>query len=234
MRILARTLGITALMMAPAFSALAQEPPPPAATEPPPATTPPPAAAPAMASPGAFGSLGQIVLSVDLPFMNEGPQFAIVHHSISDGGGSGTDIAIMPSADYFLAPHISVGGQIMILHHSDDFSYGGTTVTGSETDIGVEVRGGYELALTDSISLWPRLGIGYLHRSLSGGGQDSSGYRIPLIVSVPVLWHPASHFFIGAGPSLYTDLASKLESTDAGKETDIGVTAILGGYFGGV
>jgi hypothetical protein len=232
MRIFARTLGITALMLAPAFSAMAQEPPPaPAATEPPPATTPPPAAPSGPAGTGEFGSLGQIVVSVDLPFMNEGPQLAIVHESTSMGGSSSTAIAIQPSLDYFVAPHISVGGQIGIAHGSADIGagYGSATVTA----FGVEVRGGYQLALTDSVSLWPRLGIGYTHNSYSSGGMDASGYELDLFVSVPVLWHPASHFFLGAGPALSTQLINKVESMDQGKTTDIGLTALIGGYFGG-
>jgi len=235
MRILARTLGITALMMAPAFAAMAQEPPPPTATEPPAATAPPPAAAApaAMAGTGEFGSLGQFVVSVDLPFMNEGPQLAIVHESTSMGGSSATAIAIQPSLDYFVAPHVSLGAQIGIAHGSAGVStpgFGDTTIT----TFGVEVRGGYRLALNESFSLWSRLGIGYAHNSYSSGGMDASGYELDLFVSVPVLWHPASHFFIGAGPALSTQLLNKLESQDQGKTTDIGLTALIGGYFGGV
>ncbi|HVY40097.1 MAG TPA: hypothetical protein VHM31_19290 [Polyangia bacterium] len=236
MRVFPRTLGITALLLTPAFhTALAQEPAP-AATEPPPATTPAPAAAPAGsmmgAGTGAFGSLGQLVVSVDLPFMNEGPQFAIVHESTSMGGSSSTDINIRPALDYFVAPHISVGGQVGIEHGSTGFSIAGSSV--NQTIIGVEVRGGYELALTDTVSLWPRLGIGYNHNSYSGGGgTDSSGYDLDLLISVPVLWHPASHFFLGAGPAFTTQLVNKVEGNDVGKTTDIGITAVIGGYFGG-
>ena len=181
---------------------------------------------------GAFGSQGQIAISVDLPFMNEGPQLAIVHESSSMGGGSSTTIGIQPSLDYFVAPHISVGGQVGIAHGSTGLSVGGSSI--NQTVIGVEVRGGYELPLTDSVSLWPRLGIGYNHKSYSGGGgADSSGYDLDLLVSVPVLWHPASHFFLGAGPALTTQLVNKVEGTSQSKTTDIGLTALIGGYFGG-
>ena len=229
MRILARTLGITALMMAPAFSALAQEPPPPAATEPPAATAPAPvAAAPAMAGTGGFGSMGQIAISVDLPFTNEAPQLALVHRSVSMGGGSDTYFAINPSADYFVAPNISVGGQI-------GYSHGVTTSVGDDVNVFMlEVRGGYNLALNDQFSIWPHLGIGYAHLSFNYNGASITGYAIPLIVTVPLLWHPAPHFFLGLAPTLTTELASKVESTDAGKETDIGISALIGGYFGGV
>ncbi|HXU64995.1 MAG TPA: outer membrane beta-barrel protein [Polyangia bacterium] len=229
MRILARTLGITALMMAPAFSALAQEPPPPAATEPPAATAPAPvAAAPAMAGTGGFGSLGQIAISVDLPFTNEAPQLALVHRSVSMGGGSDTYFAIRPSADYFVAPNISVGGQI-------GYTHGTTTAVGQDLNVfEIEIRGGYNLWLNDQFSIYPHLGIEYAHISSSYGGMSASGYAIPLIVTVPVLWHPAPHFFLGLAPTLTTELAVKFQSIDQPKETDIGVSAVIGGYFGGV
>jgi opacity protein-like surface antigen len=236
MRVFPRTLGITALLLTPAFHAAMAQEPAPAAIEPPPATTPAPAAAAPGASmgagTGAFGSQGQIAISVDLPFMNEGPQLAIVHESSSMGGGSSTKIGIQPSLDYFVAPHVSVGGQVGIGHGSTGLSVGGSSI--NQTVIGVEVRGGYELPLTDSVSLWPRLGIGYNHTSYSGGGgADSSGYDLDLLVSVPVLWHPASHFFIGAGPALTTQLVNKVEGMSQPKTTDIGLTALIGGYFGG-
>lgn len=237
MRAFPRTLGITALLLAPAFQAARAEEPAPAATEPPPATTPAPAAAPAGAAMGAatgdFGSQGQIAVSVDLPFRNEAPELAIVHQSNSMGGGSTTDIAIQPSLDYFVAPHVSVGGQIGIEHGSADITILGTSSSLTVTRFGIEVRGGYELGLNDSVSLWPRLGIGYDHNSFSGGGSDSSGYDIALLVSVPVLWHPASHFFLGAGPSLATQLVNKVGGQSQSKATDVGLTALIGGYFGG-
>ena len=56
---------------------------------------------------------------------------------------------------------------------------------------------------------------------------------IPLVVTVPVLWHPASHFFLGLAPTLRTDLVAKLEGMNIGKTTDVGLTAVIGGYFGG-
>ncbi len=71
---------------------------------------------------------------------------------------------------------------------------------------------------------------------VGGGSVSVSGYRIPLIVTVPVLWHPVEHFFVGVGPTLTTELAYSLsamgQSMDQGKTTDIGLTAVLGGYFG--
>ncbi|MES1208682.1 MAG: hypothetical protein ABUS79_22315 [Pseudomonadota bacterium] len=235
MRAFPRTLGITALLLAPAFHTAMAQQPPAAATEPPPAATPAPETAPASnpmsGGTGAFGSQGQIAVSVDLPMTNEAPQFAIYHHSVSMGGPSTTSINIQPSLDYFVAPNISVGGQIGIQHGSADL-FGGSG-TDTATAFGLEVRGGYNLALNDMFSIWPHIGIAYEHVSISSGGNSATGYVIPLVVSVPILWHPASHFFLGLAPSLRTDLVAKIAGNDIGKTTDVGLTAVVGGYFGG-
>ncbi len=228
-----RTVGLTALLLMPALQAAAQEPPPAAPTEPPPAVAPPPAGAPAPSGGGeAFGAPGQFAVSVDLPFTNEAPQFAIYHESTSMGGASSTNISIMPSLDYFVAPNISVGGQLGVFHGG---SYMGSSLPDGATATAyqIEVRGGYNVALNDAFSIWPHLGIGYVHASASLNGTSASGYTVPLVVTVPVLWHPANHFFLGLAPTFTTELVAKTEGNDVGKTTDIGLTAVLGGYFGG-
>ena len=108
-----------------------------------------------------------------------------------------------------------------------------TTTTGSTTAILVGVRIGYNLPLTDGISLWPRLGLEYMRVSFdTPGGGSSSGYVVPLNIFVPVLWHPAQHFFVGGGPVVTTDLISKASGQNTAKETQIGIEGVLGGYFG--
>ena len=223
----ALSLSLCSLASVPAH---AQEDAPPAA--------PPPAAAPATSvgappAPGAFGSQGQLVISTDIPLhrMTE-PAVAIVHESSSaSGSGSETMYGIAPAADYFMAPNLSVGGSVGIVH--GDASIGGAFGSGTATvtEIGISARVGYNIALTDAISLWPRLSLGYEHDSFSGGGGSVSGYTIPLVIFAPFLWHPAQHFFMGGGPIVYTELADKISGMDAGKITDIGIEATLGGYF---
>ena len=55
--------------------------------------------------------------------------------------------------------------------------------------------------------------------------------------SVPVVFQPAPHFFIGGGPYLWTDLVSKYDSNgtsgDTFKTTTFGLQSMVGGYFGG-
>jgi hypothetical protein len=207
--------------MALSLPAMAQEPPPGGEM------APPPQQPPVQISTGGMGSQGQIVISSDIPFLSTSPVFYVVRTSMSGTDtmpavpGS-TTVTIAPSGDYFVAPNISVGATV---------GYQGGSNT---TRLGISVRGGYSIMLTDVISVWPRLGIGYAHLSIDGGGSSSA---IPLIVDVPVLWHPASHFFLGAGFLLGTDLTSSGSvagmSFDLPKTTNVGVTTMIGGYFGG-
>ncbi len=210
-------------LMALSLPALAQEPPPGGEMPPPPPPPPTPTAS------GGMGSQGQIVISSDIPFLSTSPVFYVLRTSQSGVNGmpappSSTSIVIAPSADYFVAPNISVGATVGFQNAND------------ATTFGISVRGGYSIMLTDVISVWPRLGIGYVHASsdMTGGGSASS---VPLIIDVPVLWHPASHFFLGAGLLFATELSSSASgggvSVDLPKTTNFGVTTMIGGYFGG-
>jgi hypothetical protein len=227
-----RISGLAALSLMLAVPAMAQDaapPPPVVETGAPPAPTPMPAPMPAAAPAGAmdaFGSVGQMVISADLPFQNEAPVLVIAHESNSMGG-SATVVGIQPSLDYFVAPNISVGGEVGIAYTTL-----GGGASGSNTVLAVEVRAGYNLPLGDMLSLWPRVSIGYSHSSSSSGGMSSSGYSVPLDVSVPFLFHPGSHFFLGAGPMITTELVNKVEGVSVGKSTDYGVQGLIGGYFG--
>lgn len=176
-----------------------------------------------------FGAQGQMAISVDLPLTNEAPQFAILHESTSMGGDSSTRVAIMPSLDYFVAPNISIGGQLGIDYTTTSPAGGGPST--SATVLQVEARVGYNLALGDMASLWPHVGIAYVHASGSGGG--SSAYLVPIVVTAPFLWHPTPHFFLGAGPVFTTSLVAKSGGNDLPKTTDFGIQALIGGSFGG-
>ena len=259
-----RVLAITLLAVAAGHTATAQE----ATPEAPPETTPPdttapsvevtpapgepapapadsafapaatvPPAPPAATSPK-LGVDGQLLLSIDLPFMNEGPQFAIVHESSTMNGLSSTRIVVQPSVDYFVAPCLSIGAQLGIDHVSIripppppgveaiNASNGGTTLS-------VEARVGYAVSIADTISIWPRLGLGYTHTSTGYVYSPAvTGYSVPLSLTVPFLWHPGSHFFVGAGPAFVTQLANKSEGVSGPKTTDYGITALIGGAIG--
>jgi hypothetical protein len=180
---------------------------------------------------GKFGARGQLAVSVGLPLTGEAPQLGIVHASTGMGGGSSTVLAIEPSADYFIAPNLSIGGLIGIRYVSTTAPAGALSISGNSTTVMAEVRVGYNLALGETLSLWPRIGIGYSHAS--AGQLIDSAYSVPLVAFAPLLWHPVRHFFLGAGPIFTTALVERSGGLDQPKTTDIGIQADLGGTFGG-
>jgi opacity protein-like surface antigen len=225
-----RMIGITALSMMVVAPAMAQDDAPPVQPATPAVPAGPPMTAPAAAAPE-FGAPGQIAISVDLPMVNEAPQFSVLHSSTSMGGDSSTTVGVQPSLDYFIAPDVSVGGEVGIQYSTTSPAGGGASF--STTTIDVEARVGYNIPLGDMASLWPRIGLAYAHVSSSSNGMSATGYTVPLVVFAPLLWHPAHHFFLGAGPVLTTELVDKVEGVSQGKTTSYGIQALLGGYFGG-
>ena len=135
-------------------------------------------------------------------------------------------MGLAPSLDYFVAPNVSLGGTLGFANGSS-----GSGATSSDvTSITVGARAGFNLALTNMLSLWPRLGLSYNHFSSTVGGSSTSStaYDVILAIQAPLLWHPTSHFFIGAGPMLLTEVAV---SDNSPKTTQLGVDALIGGYF---
>jgi hypothetical protein len=171
-----------------------------------------------------FGAVGQIVVSGDL-------EASFSHVSFSMGDASQTSFALIPAADFFAAPNISIGGALALTHSSFDTGVPGSS-SADTTGIGILVRGGYNARLGSQVSIWPRLAIGYSHTSSDTGGASASGYTVPLRIDAPILIHLAPHFFVGIGPLFQTELVSKTEGQSDAKVTVFGITTIVGGYFG--
>jgi hypothetical protein len=200
-----RLVGAIALLLALAAPAGAQEtvPPPPL----PEVTFTP-------APPPAFGARGQVVFSTDL-------RLSLLRSTVTMGGGSSTDLTLQPAFDLFLSPRLSLGS---ILY------YRYVALPGPNLTVwGLEPRVGYSLPLSEAVSFWPRVGLGYYHARQG----DNYNYQVRVTVRAHFLWHVTSHFFLGAGPVFQTDLISKAQGKDAGKLTAFGASSILGGYFGG-
>jgi hypothetical protein len=168
----------------------------------------------------AFGAPGQLVLSTDL-------RFDVVHTSTTQR--SRTDISIQPSADYFIMPHLSVGA--LLGYTSSPAAFGPLSTNTSFTQVAIMARIGYDLPLTELLSIWARAGLGYAHDTFSVPGiGDTSGYTLPFTLFVPLLFHPAPHFFLGIGPELGYELASTV--ANVGNATTFGFQSIVGGSFG--
>ena len=175
-----------------------------------------PATPPAGASTRAFGNVGQIVISGEL-------QAGFLHTTLTPGSESADVFVLQPAADFFVAPNLSLGGFLTL-------AYTSSTGTGrpSSTVVGIAARLGYNLAISSAMTIWLTASLGYAHTSANSGG-----YLVPLEIFAPMLFHIADHLFIGLGPLFRTDLVSKGGSMNGGKQTDLGVLSVVGGYFGG-
>ena len=129
-----------------------------------------------------------------------------VRHQI--GGDNGTTFQLRPALDYFVIPRLSLGGAV-------EFDY----VSGNpnQTTFKIAPEIGYEVALTDTWSIWPQAAL-----SLSFPSPGDPG--VTLLITVPFLLHPAEHFFFGIGPGFSQDLTSNPTTFITGQ-------FVIGGYF---
>lgn len=157
-----------------------------------------------------FGGKGQLAFLSD--------NTLDIRHSSDDV----TTIQFAPAADYFVIDNLSVGGFI-------GFSYAKAgNADGTRFSIGPRV--GYNLPLTNMISLWPKIGLAYAHSSAGYSMRagdvsidtSKSNDSIALNLFVPVMFHPATHFFLGLGPYLDTDLSGDNRVTAFGIKLSVG------------
>lgn len=187
-------------------------------------STPPPPP-PVGGSLGYFGERGQFVVS-------SGLDLTLQRNSYSMGRGHNVVVSITPALDYFISPNFSVGGLVRLSYESNVAFTGGAA---DQTVFGLGARAGYNIVLTNVLTWWINGGLLYLHDSYDAGALgDFSGNRFQLQLFAPLLWHPASHFFIGLGPAFATDLVSSYEGNDAPKLTSFGLLSTIGGYWGGL
>lgn len=155
---------------------------------------------------GAFGERGQLVISQDL-------QFNLTYNT------AGTDnftLLLAPGADYFFKENLSLGAGL---------SFGQIFQPGENaTSLGVNVRAGYNLPYDKNLSLWPKLTVGFLYNKTTSFRFGADGTFFQLGAYVPVVLHPASHFFVGLGPNL--DIL--LGDADG---LSFGARSVVGGYF---
>lgn len=154
------------------------------------------------AMPGAtFGTSGQWVISAE----SYNSATSLVFYKQAS---SGSNLFLQPALDYFLSSGLSVGGLV-------GFGYGGGTTT-----VNLGARAGFNQALVSSVSFWPTAGIIGSFQSENGNSSSSA----KLVVLAPFLYHPAPHFFLGAGPFL-----SYL--VKGGPDTQYGLDFVIGGWL---
>lgn len=160
-----------------------------------------------------FGGKGQLAISSDAAL-------SISSTSLSGVDGSATEITLAPAVDYFVIQNLSIGGSVL-------FNYKNAG-SGSATRFGVGPRVGYNIPFSDLISVWPKIGMSLASTSTSTKATaqipaaDESNTAIALNVFVPVMFHPAPHFFAGFGPFVDADLSGKQKATTFGGKLTLG------------
>jgi hypothetical protein len=157
---------------------------------------------------GTFGGKGQLAISSDAGL-------SISTTSQSGGNGSTVNIELGPAADWFVIDHFSVGGFLRL-----DYTH---TPGGHGTSFGIGPRAGYDIPFSALFSVWPKLGFSYSTTSSSVSGQPSvTNNNLALNIFVPVMLHPAPHFFLGFGPAFDVDLTGSIKTTTIAGRLTIG------------
>jgi hypothetical protein len=223
-------------------------PPPPPAPLPPPApqvdlpvpVVPPP---PSVVAGPRFGDAGEVVITAD-------SSIGISSTAFSQSDATRFSVGFSPGLDYFVIRHFSVGVDVNVAY-ANDRSYGadGSLVETGITTVSGGARLGLDLPLGDVVSFYPRLTLGVesLHReSKVVVGRSLSVASIPIgapsetlvgpwvSVFAPILLHPTTHFFVGAGPALFHEFGkANADPSIGGERTSIVGRMVVGGWWGG-
>lgn len=217
-------------------------PPPdaPLPPEPPDEMTPRPTEAPVEPEPELvqprFGAPGVVVLSGDTSF-----NFGFATYS-GESEAKRAYVSFQPGFDVFVVRNFSVGASISV-QHTFARGYAETGLFDYfYTSLAVGPRFGYAIPLGRWLSLYPRVNLSVAYTSSVSKGVsldyvptvlNGSTVDPYLFVFVPLLFHPTSSFFVGAGPSFYQDFGGKRGNIDLDEQSSINFRMIVGGYFGG-
>jgi hypothetical protein len=168
-----------------------------------------------------FGGARQWALSND-------SSFTIQRATQSEVDGAVVSVTLAPAADYFLIRNLSLGGFAGVRY----------TKAGDADSLRFDIgpRVGYNIPMSDRWSLWPKLGFSYArtkNATESEAMDDTTIVRkttqnaLALNLFIPVLFHPVSHFFLGFGPFIDTDLNGDNRATVWGGKLT------MGGWVGG-
>ncbi|HEX2675560.1 MAG TPA: hypothetical protein VHM19_02950 [Polyangiales bacterium] len=158
-----------------------------------------------------FGEKTTLAISSDAAF-------TIQRTSTSGVSGGTTTISLAPAADYFVGKELSLGGFL-------GFEY---TKAGNNHGLRFAIgpRVGYNFPLSDLVSIWPRAGVSLAATDATTstplGKTSKSDTTFALNLFVPIMFHPATHFFVGFGPFLDADLSGDTRTTIFGGRLTVG------------
>ncbi len=179
-----------------------------------------------------FGDAGVLALNAELEAYGSATTY---------GGGtsaSSSAYGLQVGADYFVASHFSFGAVLTLTHSESSGAYllGGAPYRGSHDTDGVGARVGVEIRLGTYVSIWPRGTFGFAvdGHDIESQGQANKGNdsRVFADLYVPLLVHPARHFFVGFGPDAYTDLSRTVTPGNGSNPANsYGAGLIVGGWL---
>jgi hypothetical protein len=186
--------------------------------------------APEDVRPEIFGDEGQLVLSartqVLLGTLATSRRALPRDSSLSVGRtsetGSASVLAVSIGADYFLLDGLSLGGSLALGKEEEILGLGGSA------------RAGYDLPLCETFSIWGRAELSYA-RWGKGNGSPGVLQKLDAGASVSLLYHPATHFFVGLGPMIVRGIYAHSSDAAATRATDlvtaVGAQSVIGGWF---
>ncbi len=209
--------------------------PPSEPTDEPPPAPPEPASA-------AFGAKGQWVLG-------GGTNIGISSTQYDASAATYLSAGFSPNLDYFVVRNVSIGLDLGV-SYSDSRSYGtdGSLVDAKTTNVFGGPRFGVNLPLGNAVSWWltGTLGIESIHTttslasgsslstSSSTGAPDTSRAGPYVSLYLPLLVHPAPHFYMGFGPTVFHEFGALQGGPNIGdQQTTFGAAFVVGGYWGG-
>jgi hypothetical protein len=190
----------------------------------------------------AFGARGQVVIG-------GGTNIGVSQTTYDSSGASQLSYAFNPSVHYFVLKNFSIGLNLD-LGYSDNRGYGadGSLVETKTTSFSGGPVFGWNIPLSPAVSWWlmGTLGIESNHTetslvsgssisTASSAGAATTSQDGPWVsLYVPLLLHPAPHFFMGAGPSVFHEFAALQGGPNVGDQrTTFGGSFLVGGYWGG-
>jgi hypothetical protein len=202
-------------------------------------TSPPPAEE--IAAP--FGAQGQFVIT-------GASNVGISWETFDSSQARHFSASLSPGLDYFVLRNFAVGVDLDC-SYADSRGYGadGSLVETRTTTIAGGPRVAFNIAIGRSLSLFPRVTLGFEsvqreQQVVSGStisvpgspvGYPSTTQTGPWVgVFVPLLFHLRPNFFLGGGPTFYREFASVQGGPNVGgQQTRFGGSVIVGGSWGG-
>jgi hypothetical protein len=188
-----------------------------------------------------FGDAGVVVLGGGISLRNL---------SYSSSQASQFSVLVEPGVDYFVNRAVSIGGHVLGSYSDGKgYDYFGPLIETKETGYGGGARLGINVAIGNLLSIWPKVGFGIHHYDTTRSVRSTPANFIGVGASqteqsinawwidlyVPMLFHAASHYFVGMGPSIFADLNRTATFVggppQTNKRTGFALTLSTGGWL---